>query len=152
MPSENWEQAVYVVILLKWIHYSGSRAAQRGAIDINDNLIKSIVTSQKIAPDLMTKGVHFNIGKVELQALPDHQRGIIFKPVFSATNPRDADYAIRQANQALNDEAFRNFLIKHAEAGMNMATQSNNAKVLEFKFLRDAVRRLNNANSKSNPK
>ncbi|RPD83411.1 hypothetical protein EGK75_13220 [Neisseria weixii] len=129
---------------------SGSRAAQRGAIGGDASLIKSMITSQKFAPDLMVKGVHFNVGKVELRALPDNQGGIVFKPVFSSTNSKDVEYAIRQANQALNNEAFRNFLIKHAEAGMNMAYQSNNAKVLEFKFLRDAVQRLNNASSKSN--
>ena len=124
---------------------SGSLAAQIGSIGGQSNFIKSIVASQKIAPDLLVKGVHFNIGRVELKALPDNHGGIVFKPVFSSYDPKDVTNAIAQANRALKDESFRNFLIKHAEAGINLSEQNNNPKILEFRFLRNAVQRLNNA-------
>ncbi|WII93418.1 hypothetical protein QEO94_00740 [Kingella negevensis] len=126
----------------------GSKAAQLGTIGSEFSFIKNIITSQKIAPDLMIKGVHFNIGRIELKALPNHEGGIIFKPVFSYSNPNEVAKAIAQANQALKDERFRTFLIKHAEAGIQMSKQTNNPKILEFQFLKDALQRSSNENIK----
>lgn len=108
----------------------------------NPAWINEIVKSQKIAPDLLVKGVHFNVGKVELKALPDDKGGIVFKPVFSSSNPQEVKKAIAEAEKALGNKAFQDFLIKHATKGMELTSQNGNSKYLEFKMLKLAVERL----------
>lgn len=44
--------------------------------------VRDMMLSQKIAPDLLDKGVHFNVGKIELKAVPDHLGEVTFKPVL----------------------------------------------------------------------
>lgn len=118
-----------------------SPTRQIGAVDI-----KGMVTSQKIAHDLVDKGVHFNVGKVELRALPDNNGGIIFKPAFSQRyTTKEINAAISQANKALENKTFKNFLIKHAEKGFNMAKQEGKLeKANEFKIILETVKRMNN--------
>lgn len=108
----------------------------------NPAFINNIIKSQKIAPDLLVKGVHFNIGKVELKALPDNKGGVIFKPVFSSTSPAEAQKAIAEANTALESKAFREFLVKHANAGFDMSKQQGMGKALEFKMLKVALEKM----------
>ena len=112
--------------------------------DCDPLLIRDIIKSQKIAPDLLIKGVHFNIGKIELKALPDHKGGIIFKPVFSSYNQKEVEKAISIANDSLKSESFRDFLIKHSEAGFNMSSQKGDPKSREFKNLKKALEGINN--------
>ena len=112
--------------------------------DCDPSLIRDIIKSQKIAPDLLTKGVHFNIGKIELKALPDHKGGIVFKPVFSSYNQKEVEKAISIANDSLKSESFRDFLIKHSEAGFNMSSQKGDPKSREFKNLKKALEGINN--------
>ena len=112
--------------------------------DCDPSLIRDIIKSQKIAPDLLIKGVHFNIGKIELKALPDHKGGIIFKPVFSSYNQKEVEKAISIANDSLKSESFRDFLIKHSEAGFNMSSQKGDPKSREFKNLKKALEGINN--------
>ena len=112
--------------------------------DCDPSLIRDIIKSQKIAPDLLIKGVHFNIGKIELKALPDHKGGIIFKPVFSSYNQKEVEKAISIANDSLKSESFRDFLIKHSEAGFNMSSQKGDPKSREFKNLKKALEEINN--------
>ena len=108
----------------------------------NSAFINDIIKSQKIAPDLMVKGVHFNVGRIELKALPDNNGGLVFKSVFSSSNPSEVQNAIVKANVAMQSPAFREFLIKHADAGFTMASQNGNAKALEFKMLKLALERF----------
>lgn len=108
----------------------------------NPAFINNIIKSQKIAPDLLVKGVHFNIGKVELKALPDNKGGVIFKQVFSSTSPAEAQKAIAKANTALESKAFREFLVKHANAGFDMSKQQGMGKALEFKMLKVALEKM----------
>jgi len=107
--------------------------------------VRDMMLSQKIAPDLLDKGVHFNVGKIELRAVPDHLGGVTFKPVHPgmATKYKDAyEKAVKEAFEALESSEFRNWLKKHAEKGFEMASQSGNAKALEFKFLIEALDRM----------
>ncbi|MCB4226696.1 hypothetical protein LGY16_04280, partial [Mannheimia haemolytica] len=114
--------------------------------DCDPEFIKNIIKSQKIAPDLLVKGVHFNIGKIELKALPDDKGNVIFKPVFSSYNNKDVEKAISQAQVLLKNEMFRNFLIKHSEAGFKMAAQKGDPKAREFKNLKLFLERNQNEN------
>lgn len=104
-----------------------------------------MMRSQKIAPDILNKGVHFNVGMIELRAAPNHNGGLVFKPVYSQfarKNPGSLDAAIKQANESLNSPEFRAWLMKHAEKGFEMAQSTGNPKALEFKFLLHALRRF----------
>jgi hypothetical protein len=79
--------------------------------------VRDMMLSQKIAPDLLDKGLHFNVGKIELKA-------------------------VKEAFEALESPTFRDWLMKHAEKGFEMASQTGNAKALEFKFLIAALKRM----------
>lgn len=73
---------------------------------------------------------------------PDNKGGVVFKPVFSSYSQRDVSHAVSEAQKALNNKAFQDFLIKHAEKGMTMSSQGGSGKYLEFKMLKTAVERL----------
>jgi len=60
----------------------------------------------------------------------------------TAKNPKAYEAAVKQANKALESAEFRAWLAKHAEKGLEMAKDAGSAKALEFKFLLDALRRL----------
>lgn len=49
-------------------------------------------------------------------------------------NTKDVEKAVSQA--LLSNEMFRNFLIKHSEAGFKMASQNGEPKAREFKNLK----------------
>ncbi|MBR6026477.1 MAG: hemagglutinin repeat-containing protein, partial [Neisseriaceae bacterium] len=122
-------------------------STQIGAVGGDQSaFMKGMVTSQKLVrDDLLKKGVHVNVGKVELRVLPDNNGGIVFKPAFSQKyTTKEVNEAISQANKALENESFRKFLLKHSEAGFTLAKQEGNPKAIEFKFVSDAVKRMNN--------
>ena len=70
--------------------------------------------------------------------------GIVFKPVFSSYNQKEVEKAISIANGSLKSESFRDFLIKHPEAGFNMSSQKGEPKSREFKNLKKALEGINN--------
>ena len=70
--------------------------------------------------------------------------GIVFKPVFSSYNQKEVEKAISIANGSLKSESFRDFLIKHPEAGFNMSSQKGEPKSREFKNLKKALEGVNN--------
>ena len=107
--------------------------------------ISKMMKSQKVAPDLLDKGVHFNVQKIELRAVPDHKGGIVFKsvhPGMAAKNPEAFEKAVREANAAIQTPEFRAWLSKHAEKGFQIAKQEGSGKALEFKMLQKALERM----------
>ncbi|HAG81723.1 MAG TPA: hypothetical protein DCL61_11275 [Cyanobacteria bacterium UBA12227] len=87
--------------------------------------------SQKIAPDILNKGVHFNVGKVELKLVPSGNT-LELKPVFSSYKEADVADAIRKATPALSNSDFQKWLLKHAKAGLGMAEQAKNTERAEY--------------------
>lgn len=118
------------------------KKAQGGASES----IRDMMRSQKVVKtDMMDKGVHFNVGKIELRAVPDHQGGITFKPVHPAMAKKNQgayQKAVKEGTQSLGSSEFRSWLSKHAQKGMEMAQESGNAKALEFKFLLNALKAM----------
>ena len=107
--------------------------------------IQDLMKSQKIAPDLLDKGVHFNVGRIELRAVPNHTGRVSFKAVHPGMASKNVDAfgaAVRQAEEALSSPHFRHWLAKHAQKGFELASPSGNAKALEFKFLLRALGRI----------
>jgi|GEM_PF-6526698 len=116
----------------------------QGKNNVSSN-IRDMMHSQKIAPDLLDKGVHFNVGKIELRAAPDHLGGVTFKPVHPGMAAKNKDLyqkAVKEASEALQSLEFRNWLKKHAVKGFEMASQTGSAKALEFKFLIEALEKI----------
>ncbi len=93
--------------------------------------VKKMMRSQKIAPDILNKGVHFNVGKVELK-LGTSKTGLTLESVFSSAKKVDVAKAIREANRALKDPQFRQWLLKQARAGLEMAQQAKNTQRIEY--------------------
>ncbi|MGB5969836.1 MAG: hypothetical protein WBG70_16095, partial [Spirulinaceae cyanobacterium] len=93
--------------------------------------IGKMMKSQKIAPDILNKGVHFNVGKVELKLVPS---GSSFKlePVFSSYKEVDVANAVRKATEALDNSQFQKWLLKHAKAGLGMAQQAEKTKRAKY--------------------
>ncbi|WP_433133037.1 hypothetical protein ACQPWW_14745 [Micromonospora sp. CA-240977] len=101
----------------------------------------------KIAPDLLDKGVHFNVGKVEFAVRPtgDAANPVVLKPVhpgMARDLPRKVyEDALRRGEGALQSPEFRDWLAKHANAGFELAVKnSGHPKAIEFKFLLSALR------------
>jgi hypothetical protein len=93
--------------------------------------IREMMGSQKIAPDLVNKGVHFNVGAIELKLVPSGNT-FELEPVFSGYKEAELKNAIGKATPALSDPTFKNWLLKHAEAGLGMAKQGNNTERVEY--------------------
>ena len=77
--------------------------------------IRAMMRSQKIAPDLLDKGVHFNVGRMELKAVPNNASGLVFKPVhpgMAARDPKTFQAAVKQANEALAVPGFQSMACK----------------------------------------
>ncbi|MCW2914733.1 MAG: repeat-associated core domain protein, partial [Actinomycetia bacterium] len=107
----------------------------------------AMMRSQSIAPDLLDKGVHFNVGKIELRINPTADGGVVLKNVFaSQANDRGLQAAIKKGYEALQYPEFRNWLEKHASAGMQMASQAVDKRYTgrgrEFKALIKALGRM----------
>lgn len=90
-----------------------------------------MMESQNIAPDLVNKGVHFNVGAIELKLIPS---GNTFKlePVLSGYKEAELNNTIGKATPALSDPTFQNWLLQHAQAGLGMAKQGNNTERVEY--------------------
>ncbi|WP_416904807.1 DUF6531 domain-containing protein [Micromonospora echinospora] len=108
--------------------------------------VRKMMLSQKIAPDLLDKGVHFNVGKVEFAVRPtgDAANPVVLKPVHPGMLQKLPsgvyEDALRRAQGALESPEFRDWLTKHAEAGFEMAARnSGHPKAIEFKFLLTAL-------------
>ncbi|BAZ29537.1 OmpA/MotB domain-containing protein [Cylindrospermum sp. NIES-4074] len=93
--------------------------------------IKAMMKSQKIAPDIVNKGVHFNVDQVELKLVPSGNT-FELKPVFSSYKKEAVDAAIRRGKPVLDNPAFQKWLLKHAKAGLEMAQQAKNAERVEY--------------------
>jgi hypothetical protein len=114
--------------------------------------VRDMMLSQKFAPDILDKGVHFNVGKIELCIRPDHNGGIVLKPVHPgmiSNNPKLAkeyEQAVKEANAAMKYPEFRGWLSKHAQKGLEMASTSriknHEGIAAEFNFLLKALERL----------
>jgi hypothetical protein len=69
--------------------------------------VRDMMQSQKIAPDILEKGVHFNVGKIEFRAVPDHLGGIVLKPVHpgiinnNSKLAKEYEQALKEANDAM---------------------------------------------------
>ena len=69
-------------------------------------------------------------------------KGSVIENVFR--NQKEVEKAISIANDSLKSESFRDFLIKHSEAGFNMSSQKGDPKSREFKNLKKALEGINN--------
>ena len=87
--------------------------------------------SQKIAPDIVEKGVHFNVGKVELSIVIKNH-AIEFEPVFSKYKKNEVTDAIRKAKSALKNPTFQKWLKKHALGGLEQAKNKNNKEAIMY--------------------
>jgi hypothetical protein len=68
--------------------------------------------------DWADKGCHVHVGKVEMALRPDHQDGVVFRPVFSKTPAPDVDVAARQLAEMLDDQAWREKLMDTIDRAM----------------------------------
>ncbi|WP_154663760.1 RHS repeat-associated core domain-containing protein [Saccharomonospora iraqiensis] len=105
--------------------------------------MKQMMRSQSIAPDLLQKGVHFNVGRIELRVSPTHSGGLALKPVFSSYTDQAVTQAIRKGEGALEYQEFRDWLVKHAEAGLEMSRHADHrwtGRGRELKALIEALR------------
>ncbi|MGG2921524.1 RHS repeat domain-containing protein [Brevibacillus parabrevis] len=104
--------------------------------------IRDMMKSQKIAPDILDKGVHFNVGKIEITVVPTNQGGIAFKPThpgMAAKNPSQYNSALKQAEEAIQHPEFREWLLKHAQRGLELSKSGKPGKGAEFNFLIKAL-------------
>jgi hypothetical protein len=112
--------------------------------------VRDMMLSQKIAPDILEKGVHFNVGKIEFRAVPDHLGGIVLKPVHpgminnNSKLAKQYEQALKEANDAMNYPEFRAWLKVCAQRGLEFASTSegHKDKAAEFNFLLKALERL----------
>jgi hypothetical protein len=102
-----------------------------------------------ISDDWVVKGFHLHLGKIELAMHPDHQGDIVFKKVFASTPDHDANAAISDAKDLLNDPQCRTRFRETLERAMEFLTGIEGAlrplargRLCEFHFLRIALRRL----------
>jgi len=118
---------------------AASRLAEREAS------IRASLRVSKIAPDYATKGVHIHVDGIELKVLPGAEATVVFRPVFGSQEAV-AGPAIRQAEQALADPAFRMHLHDAATRATEYLRQSGlpgaAAKSGETKFLRIALEKM----------
>jgi RHS repeat-associated protein len=126
----------YVPNPLLWIDPLGLKCTQAE--------MRAMMRSQKIAPDLLGKGVHFNVGNVELKVLPTGRGDVVLKSVFSRhLNTPELTAALKKGYGALEYPEFRKWLTGHARAGLQMASESKVQKLTgkgrEFKGLLKAL-------------
>jgi len=67
-----------------------------------------------IAEDWVVKGFHLHVNSVEIVMRPAANGDIIFKPFFSSTFDTEADEAVRQAEELLEDVDWRRRLYSQA--------------------------------------
>lgn len=86
--------------------------------------VKDMTKSQKLVEgDLLTKGVHVtvNVGNIpiELSARPTKAGKVRFESAFPGQDTTNRAYkeAMKQAEEAIMYKDFRNWLLKHADAG-----------------------------------
>jgi hypothetical protein len=107
--------------------------------------IRASLRVSKIAPDNDTKGVHIHVDGIELKVLPGQGGMIVFKPVFRSREAV-AGPAIRQAEEALADPAFRMHLHDTATRATEYLRQSGlpgaAARSGETHFLRIAPEKM----------
>ncbi|GED68510.1 hypothetical protein BRE01_22120 [Brevibacillus reuszeri] len=114
--------------------FKGSKALPQG--------IRDMMKSQKIAPDILDKGVHFNVGKIEITVVPTNAGGIAFKPThpgMAAKNISQYNSALKQAEEAIKYPEFREWLLKHANRGLELSKSGKPEKGAEFNFLIKAL-------------
>jgi RHS repeat-associated protein len=107
--------------------------------------LRQMMKSQKFADDLLNKGVHFNVGRLEIKAVPTHLGGVTFKAVMKGqlrTMPKEFAAAFKKSEEALTHPEFVQWLRKHAVAGYQYAQPRGHAKALEFKLLIRALDKL----------
>ena len=118
-----------------WTHNAeyGSNQAKKAA--------KGIKLSAT-APDLVVKGQHIHLNKIELKVLPGNWGTIVLKPVFSS-QAKIAGPAISKAQMALNDPQFLARLHASTARALEFVRTSNlpnsTGKAAEFKFLLSAI-------------
>jgi hypothetical protein len=102
-----------------------------------------------VASDWLTKGCHVHVDGVELAVRPDHQRGVVFRAVFSSTPEKTVDAAIKRAiRDCLSNADVRHRWIRHIEGAMTNMLSDDSAlrelargRLREFNFLRIALLR-----------
>jgi len=60
-----------------------------------------------IHEDWVVKGCHVRVGELELGVRPDHRGGIVIRPIFSNTDPRDLDAGMRLLMARIEDPEWR---------------------------------------------
>lgn len=102
-----------------------------------------------IADDYVVKGLHVRLQGIELAVHPDHRGAIVFRRVFASTPEKDADAAIREANDLLRKEPqatqqlfdaavrAREFLRGYTGALADLA----NGRAAEITFIMHALKR-----------
>jgi len=120
----------------------------RGGAMLGAQAVTRAPTIGKIAADYVTKGVHIHVRGVELKVLPGAAGKILFKPVFSSQE-KIAGPAIREAERALQDPAFRAKLLDTAKRATEYLGKNElpgaAAKSGETNFLRIALEKMGSA-------
>ncbi|HET9143099.1 MAG TPA: DUF6531 domain-containing protein [Actinophytocola sp.] len=98
-------------------------------LGLTPQCVRDLMRSQKRgAPDLLDKGVHVSVygraGNMEVKIVPTRDGGVTFKPAHpgrAAQHPREWDAAVREVRNAMEHQEFRDWVRKHAEAGIEQA-------------------------------
>lgn len=72
-----------------------------------------------IHEDWVVKGCHLHVGELELGIRPDHRGGVVLRPIFSNTDQRDLDAAIRLVMARIEDPTWRGTLRDTVERAMD---------------------------------
>ena len=131
IDSITYEKGTFEVFTFEVADYHTYYVSDQHVLVHNDGPCPAFIeSSQKIAPDLLDKGVHFNVGKIELRAVPNHAGGVSFKAVHPGMVAKKQfkslySKALKDANNALHNSEFRGWLKKHAQKGFDMAGSTN---------------------------
>jgi len=71
-----------------------------------------------IHEDWVVKGCHVRVGDLEPGIRPDHRGGIVIRPIFSNTNPRELDPGVRLLMARIDDPEWRAGLRETVERAM----------------------------------
>ena len=111
-------------------------------ISKSSKAVKSIVKISNVAGDWASKGAHIKIKGVELSVKPGKNGSIVLKSVFSRDNAKNVSNAIKIAEEALNDKAFRQRLHDASGRAIQLLKQGNQldrSRAGELRFLQKAL-------------
>jgi hypothetical protein len=100
------------------------------------NWVDDILQSQKKSPrDILRKGVHFTVDGTEIAVRPTGKGDIKLKKIFSSTSDEAFQKAVTKFREAMNYNAARREVYRHARKGLQRAQSQGRGEAFEFKEL-----------------